>query len=145
MVFLLIGDNGRPGTTRQLEGHPHPYEVMATLTHSGSEPPRAKRTSVVCPNERVLANYRWRDTPALTPGETMGIGAGIVLIAIGAILAFAVNFSVSGIEISTVGFILMVAGVIGIVVALVMNSQRARTQHTIVRDDRLPPGDGGPL
>ena len=66
----------------------------------------------------------------------MGIGAGIVLIAVGAILAFAVNFSVSGIEISTVGFILMVAGVVGIVVALVMNSQRSRTQHTIVRDDR---------
>ena len=71
----------------------------------------------------------------------MGIGAGIVLIAVGAILAFAVNFSVSGIEISTIGFILMVAGVIGIVVALVMNSQRSRTRHTIVRDDRLPPGD----
>ena len=69
----------------------------------------------------------------------MGIGAGIVLIAVGAILAFAVNFSVSGIDISTVGFILMIAGVIGIVVALVMNSQRSRTQHTVIRDDR--PGE----
>lgn len=74
----------------------------------------------------------------------MGIGAGIVLIAVGAILAFAVNFQVSGIEISTIGFILMVAGLIGIVVALVMNNQRSRTRHTIVRDER--PGDGrGPL
>ena len=74
----------------------------------------------------------------------MGIGAGIVLIAVGAILAFAVNFQVSGIEISTIGFILIVAGVIGIVVALVMNNQRSRTRHTIVRDER--PGDGlGPL
>jgi len=93
------------------------------------------------PKWRVPANYRGQDTLALTPGETMGIGAGIVLIAVGAILAFAVNFSVSGIEISTIGFILMVAGVIGIVVALVMNGQRSRTRHTIVRDDRPPPGD----
>ena len=71
----------------------------------------------------------------------MGIGAGIVLIAVGAILAFAVNVRVSGIEIATVGVILMVAGVIGIVVSLVMNRQRAHTRHTVVRDDRLP-GDG---
>ena len=69
----------------------------------------------------------------------MGIGAGIVLIAVGAILAFAVNFQVSGIEISTIGFILMAAGVIGIVVALVMNNQRSRTRHTVVREER--PGD----
>ena len=69
----------------------------------------------------------------------MGIGAGIVLIAVGAILAFAVNFSISGIEISTIGVILMVAGVIGIVVALVMNNQRSRTRHTVVREER--PGD----
>jgi hypothetical protein len=71
----------------------------------------------------------------------MGIGAGIVLIAVGAILAFAVNFSVSGIEIATVGLILMVAGALGIVISLVMNRQRAHTRHTVVRDHRLP-GDG---
>ncbi len=70
----------------------------------------------------------------------MGIGAGIVLIAVGAILAFAVNFELSGIEISTIGIILMVAGVIGIVVALVMNNQRSRTRHTVVREER----PGGP-
>jgi Domain of unknown function (DUF6458) len=83
-------------------------------------------------------NYA-RGTRWQTPGEVMGIGAGIVLIAVGAILAFAVNFTISGIEISTIGLILMVAGVMGIVVALVMNNQRSRTGHTVVREER--PGD----
>jgi len=41
-----------------------------------------------------------------------------MLIAIGAVLAFAVNASVSGIEINTIGAILMVVGVIGLIFSL---------------------------
>jgi hypothetical protein len=48
----------------------------------------------------------------------MGIGVSVFLIAIGAILAFAVNVAVSGLDLSTVGWILMAAGAIGLVVAL---------------------------
>ena len=48
----------------------------------------------------------------------MGIGVSVFLIAIGAILAFATNFAVSGIDLATVGWILMVVGGIGLVVAL---------------------------
>ena len=40
----------------------------------------------------------------------MGIGTSIFLIAVGAILYFAVNASISGLEISTVGLILMIVG-----------------------------------
>jgi hypothetical protein len=40
----------------------------------------------------------------------MGIGGGIFLIAVGAILTFAVHYQVNGIDISTVGVILMIAG-----------------------------------
>ena len=43
----------------------------------------------------------------------MGIGTSIFLIAIGAILAFAVDFQVSGVDVHTVGLILLVVGVIG--------------------------------
>jgi hypothetical protein len=57
----------------------------------------------------------------------MGIGVGIFFIAVGAILAFAVNASVSGIEIETVGVILMVAGVLGILVDLVIFAPRRRS------------------
>ena len=48
----------------------------------------------------------------------MGIGTSIFLIAVGAILYFAVNADVSGLEISTVGLILMIVGIIGLLISL---------------------------
>jgi Domain of unknown function (DUF6458) len=45
----------------------------------------------------------------------MGIGAGILLIAIGAILAFAVNWHVSGLDLHVVGWVLMIVGVLGLI------------------------------
>jgi hypothetical protein len=50
----------------------------------------------------------------------MGIGTSIFLIAVGAILYFAVNADVSGLEISTVGLILMICGVLGLIITLVV-------------------------
>ena len=41
----------------------------------------------------------------------MGIGTSLFLIAVGAILYFAVNATISGLEISTIGLILMIIGV----------------------------------
>lgn len=60
----------------------------------------------------------------------MTIGIAIFLIAVGAILRYAVNASVSGIEIETVGLILMVAGIIGLIVALAVTFM-ARDHHDI--------------
>lgn len=57
----------------------------------------------------------------------MGIGAGIFLIAIGAILAFAVKATVSGLDLATVGVILMIAGALGIVLDLLIFAPRRRT------------------
>jgi Domain of unknown function (DUF6458) len=48
----------------------------------------------------------------------MGIGVSIFLIAVGAVLAFAVNAEVSGLDIQVVGWILLVVGAIGIVLSL---------------------------
>ncbi len=48
----------------------------------------------------------------------MATGSSIFLIAIGAILTFAIDTEVSGVDISTVGIILMVAGVLGVLVSL---------------------------
>ena len=42
----------------------------------------------------------------------------IFLIALGAILRYAVDFQVTGIEIHTIGLILMIVGIIGLVIAL---------------------------
>ena len=48
----------------------------------------------------------------------MGIGTSIFLIAVGAILRYAVTEDVSGIELDVVGLILMIAGVAGLVLTL---------------------------
>ena len=49
----------------------------------------------------------------------MTIGSSIALIAIGAILKWAVTASVAGISLATVGLILMVAGAVGLVIGLI--------------------------
>ena len=64
----------------------------------------------------------------------MGIGTSLFLIAVGAILYFAVNADVSGIEISTIGIILMVVGVIGLLISLFFLSSARRGTRTVVRD-----------
>ena len=69
----------------------------------------------------------------------MGIGAGILLLVVGAILAFAVRDSWDVVDLTMVGYILMGAGVLGIVIGLVMNAQRTNTSHTAVVEHREQP------
>jgi ABC-type transport system involved in cytochrome c biogenesis permease subunit len=66
----------------------------------------------------------------------MGIGTSLFLIAVGAILYFAVEADISGLEISTIGVILMVVGVIGLLISLFMvsSARRAPAERTVVRD-----------
>lgn len=54
----------------------------------------------------------------------MGIGASIFLIAIGAILAFAVDVSLGGLDLDIVGWILMAAGVLGLVMTALIWGRR---------------------
>jgi len=49
----------------------------------------------------------------------VGIGVSIFLIAVGAILTWAVNASVSGLELDTIGVILMVVGALGLVLSMI--------------------------
>jgi len=71
----------------------------------------------------------------------MGIGVSIFLVAVGAVLAFAVNFRTSGLDISTVGVILMIVGSLGFVASLVMlgGSGWGGRRRTVV-DDYEPVG-----
>ncbi len=65
----------------------------------------------------------------------MSIGFGIFLFAVGAILAFAVNVTLDWIALSTVGYILMVAGVVMIVIGAVLMARKrssVTTQRTQV-------------
>ena len=70
----------------------------------------------------------------------MGIGTGILLIVLGAILLFALNLDIPFITDDTLGIILLLAGVLTLVLALVLNYQRGRTKH--VQESRY---DGPPV
>lgn len=72
----------------------------------------------------------------------MGIGSGIFLIVIGAVLAFAVRDSWDVVDLTVVGYICIGAGVLALILSLVLNAQRANTSHREVverYDDRTPP------
>jgi hypothetical protein len=75
----------------------------------------------------------------------MGIGASLVLIAIGAILAFATDWSISGIDVNLIGIILMIVGALGLVLTLLVWGPRRRTvagpdvvEERRLYDDRPP-------
>jgi Domain of unknown function (DUF6458) len=49
----------------------------------------------------------------------MGLGVGILLAAVGAVLAFAVSATVSGVNIHAVGWILLIVGIVGILLSMI--------------------------
>ena len=70
----------------------------------------------------------------------MGIGLGIFLLVVGAIFYFT-NLDSDVLNLSsgtgnTIGIILMIGGALAIILGLVMNAQRTRTQHTTVTERR---------
>jgi hypothetical protein len=68
----------------------------------------------------------------------MGIGVSIFLIAVGAILAFAVNYDISGLDIAVVGYILMIVGVIGLIMtAFIWGPRRTATRGDVVEERRV--------
>ena len=73
----------------------------------------------------------------------MGLGVSIFLIAVGAILAFAVNAEVSGLEIQTIGWILLVVGILGALLSMIFWSSWGgpagyRSRRTTYVDDGPP-------
>jgi uncharacterized membrane protein HdeD (DUF308 family) len=69
----------------------------------------------------------------------MGIGTGVVLIVIGAIFLFALNINIPYVSDNTLGIILIVAGAITLILALVMNAQRSHTSHVQENRYQGPP------
>jgi Domain of unknown function (DUF6458) len=65
----------------------------------------------------------------------MYIGTSIFLIAVGAVLKFAVTATVAGIEIQTAGLILMIVGGLGLVISLfLLTAQSDRRRRDDVED-----------
>ncbi|HVM35709.1 MAG TPA: DUF6458 family protein [Actinomycetota bacterium] len=70
----------------------------------------------------------------------MGIGVSLFLLALGAILTWAVEFDVAGLNIDTIGVILMVIGAIGLLLSMLFWSSFApfrREERTVVRDREI--------
>jgi hypothetical protein len=68
----------------------------------------------------------------------MGIGVSIFLIAVGAILVWAVNATVSGVELQTIGWILLIVGALGALLSLVFwSSWGGYRRDTAVREDEV--------
>ena len=65
----------------------------------------------------------------------MGIGTSLFLIAVGAILKWAVTASVAGVKLEVVGVILMVVGALGLVLSLIRASSLARRRRATVYSD----------
>jgi hypothetical protein len=68
------------------------------------------------------------DSPAVVTEweDTVGIGGSIFLIALGAILAFAVHASLGFVSIQVVGWVLMAAGAVGLILTLWFWNSRRR-------------------
>jgi hypothetical protein len=66
----------------------------------------------------------------------MGIGVSIFLLALGAILAFAVDVQTSGLDLNTVGVILMVVGAIGLATSFLFWDRMGfgTSRHTVSRE-----------
>ena len=71
----------------------------------------------------------------------MSIGLGIVLIVIGAILAFALNVDIPGVGDDTLGWILIIAGVLAILLSFAFRGRRTAGYST-TRESQVDPATG---
>jgi uncharacterized membrane protein YedE/YeeE len=68
----------------------------------------------------------------------MSIGGSVFLIAVGAILRFAVQDAIEGVDLGVIGLILMIAGVVGLVASLIWAAIASR-RPVATYDDRYDP------
>ena len=68
----------------------------------------------------------------------MGIGVSLILIAAGAIMAWAINVSTSGFNVNTIGYILLVVGIVGVLLSMMFWSSwggfGGNRRETVIRD-----------
>ncbi|MDQ2675924.1 MAG: DUF6458 family protein [Actinomycetota bacterium] len=68
----------------------------------------------------------------------MTIGTSLFLIALGAILRYAVNDSIEQVDLTTVGLILMIVGIVGLIIGLFLMSRGPRPADTVAPPPRDP-------
>ena len=75
----------------------------------------------------------------------MRLGTAIVLLALGAILTFALRVDVSGVDLQVVGWILMIVGALGIVLEVAVWGPRSRRRVTHSEGYAAAPAAGAPV
>lgn len=71
----------------------------------------------------------------------MSLGLGVFLIALGAILSFAVRDGLTGVDLVMIGYILMASGLAVVILSFVVDAQRRRRRSDVVVEQRMSPGD----
>ena len=74
----------------------------------------------------------------------MGVGVSLILIAAGAVLAWAVDVSTSGVNLNTVGYVLLVVGIVGLLLSMVFWSSWAGPGYFTRRRGYVEEGPQGP-
>jgi hypothetical protein len=76
----------------------------------------------------------------------VGLGVSLILIAAGAIMAWAVNVHTNGFNVNTIGYILLVVGIVGALLSMIFWSSWAGPgyfaggrRRTVVEEDGPPP------
>ena len=70
----------------------------------------------------------------------MAIGTSIFLLAVGAILRFAVYYSIRGIAVGVVGIVLMIAGALGLLLSFTVLSRTSRRRTVVQSGPTAVPG-----
>jgi len=121
------GSSGSGGCVSRIPGFPAVQPVGARGDYAWTP------WGIWTPGSRVGRSPVWR--------QSMGIGVSIFLIALGAILVFATDVSVSGLSLDAVGVILMVVGALGLVMTLLVWGPRRRVAPAaeVVEERRVAP------
>jgi hypothetical protein len=89
----------------------------------------------------VRPGWRHPRQPIAKEGDKVGIGGSIFLIALGAIFAFAVNVSLGWLDLQVVGWVMMIAGVFGLILTMWFWQSRRRTVVTRSTAPPVRPGE----
>lgn len=76
------------------------------------------------------------DPPPAGTHAGMTLGASIFLVAVGAILRYAVTDTISGVDLATIGLILMIAGIVGLLIGLFLHANASRRTDAVVTRER---------
>src|SRR5262249_1139028 len=144
----------RPAPTNTHDRRAHPGVGVVGTSSASRAGRRVERSSPYPCDDRTTdcgqlqssgagrhADVRPTDTGGI-PGSdpmrrrtiTVGIGASIFMLAVGAIIAFALHVHVGFLDLSVVGWVLMVAGAVGLIMTLAIFNRR----RTVVRDTAQP-------